>query len=95
VDVLCLVVGATKTPSHANVDFSKLDPGHKDGGAMACGDVAYEGLCHMGKGPIWIAGESNRARFSPTFIADRAAAIEAMSKGTAMINGLEHVSAFD
>lgn len=95
VDVLCLVVGATKTPSHAKVDFSKLDPGRKDGGAMECDDVAYEGLSHMGKGPVWIAGESNRVRFPSTFVADRATAIEAMSKATAVINGLEHVSAFD
>ncbi|MEH6581492.1 MAG: SDR family NAD(P)-dependent oxidoreductase [Halioglobus sp.] len=93
IDCLSLIVGATKTPSHKHVDFSKLNPAIKDGGAMACGDVAREGLAKLGHCSTWIVGEHNRARFPATFSEDRGKLIEGMSMATAMINDLPHVSA--
>ena len=91
VDALCLVLGATKTPSHAHVAFEKFTP---DGG-MECDDAAWEGLGHLGDGPLWVAGEANRARLPEGFIEERALAIDMMSWGTAIINDLEHVPATD
>ena len=93
IDCLSLVVGATKTPSHRHVDFSKLNPALKDGGAMACEDVAREGLSKLGQFPTWIVGEHNRARYPASYAQDRRALIEGMSMATAAINGLEHISA--
>ena len=89
VDAMCLVLGATKTPSHAHVDFTKFTP---DGG-MECDEAAWEGLSHLGLGPLWVAGEGNRARLPEGYIEQRAVAIDMMSWGTAIINDLEHVPA--
>jgi short-subunit dehydrogenase len=91
VDAMCLVLGATKTPSHAHVDFEKFTPG----GGMDCDDAAWEGLSHLGEGPLWVAGEGNRARLPQGFIEGRAPAIDMMSWATALINGLEHEPATD
>ncbi|MCZ6829356.1 MAG: SDR family NAD(P)-dependent oxidoreductase [Gammaproteobacteria bacterium] len=91
VDAMCLVLGATKTPSHAHVAFDKFTP---DGG-MECDDAAWEGLSHLGHGPLWVAGEGNRARLPEGFIEERAIAIDRMSWGTAIINDLEHQPATD
>ncbi|MCY4427715.1 MAG: SDR family NAD(P)-dependent oxidoreductase [Halieaceae bacterium] len=91
VDSLCLVLGATKTPSHANVKFENLGAE----GGMECDDAAHEGLIHLGSGPLWVAGESNRARLPAKFIASRASAVDLMSQGTALINELEHLPATD
>jgi short-subunit dehydrogenase len=89
VDCLSLVVGATRTPSHKDVDFSRFNPDLPDGGAMQCDDVAWEGLNQLGVHPAWIVGEHNRARFPATYPGDRAQAITAMSWATAAINKLE------
>jgi short-subunit dehydrogenase len=91
VDSLCLVLGATKTPSHAHVNFTAFTP---DGG-MECDDAAYEGLTHLDQGPLWVAGEGNRARLPGDFIESRAVAVDMMSWGTSIINGLQHVPASD
>jgi short-subunit dehydrogenase len=91
VDAMCLVLGATKTPSHAHVNFEKFTP---DGG-MECDDAAWEGLSHLGDGPLWVAGENNRARLPEGFIEGRAEAVDMMSWGTAVINDLEHHPATD
>jgi short-subunit dehydrogenase len=91
VDAMCLVLGATRTPSHAHVNFEKFVP---DGG-MECCEAAWEGLSHLGQGPLWVAGENNRARLPQGYIEGRATAIDMMSWGTAIINDLEHVSATD
>jgi uncharacterized protein len=91
VDALCLVLGATKTPSHAHVNFEKFTPG----GGMECNDAAYEGLTHLNQGPLWIAGEDNRARVADDFVESRAIAVDMMSWGAAVINDLEHVPATD
>jgi short-subunit dehydrogenase len=93
IDCLSLVVGATKTPSHQQLDFSKLDPAVKDGGAMECEDVAREGLSKLGQYPTWVVGEHNRARYPANYAQDRKQLIEGMSKATAIINDLEHISA--
>ena len=89
VDAMCLVLGATDTPSHAHVDFDAFMPG----GAMSCDQAAQEGLMHLGDGPLWVAGEDNRARLPADYLANRPAAIDMMSWGTAVINGLPHVPA--
>lgn len=85
VDVMCLTLGATKTPSHGDMDFDAWAPGV----AMECDDVAREGLANLGKGPMWVAGEKNRAGLPQGYLEGRADAIEAMSKATALIKGLE------
>ena len=91
VDVLCLTLGATKTPSHGDMDFDAWMPGV----AMECDDVAREGLEHLGAGPLWVAGERNRAGLPEGYLQGRAQAVEAMSQAAALIKGLEHVSALD
>jgi len=62
---------------------------------MECDDAAWEGLSHLGDGPLWVAGEGNRARLPEGFIECRAVAIDRMSCGTAIINGLDHHAATD
>jgi short-subunit dehydrogenase len=89
VDVMCLVLGATKTPSHAQMDFDAMAPGF----AMSCDEVALEGLNYLGRGPLWVAGEQNRARLPEGMIDSRAEAIEQMSAATAAIRGLDHLPA--
>jgi short-subunit dehydrogenase len=89
VDALALVVGATRTPSHKDVDFSKFNPNLPDGGAMCCDDVALEGLQQLGDGPTWIVGEHNRARYPEDFAQQRRDLVEMMSWATAAINNLE------
>jgi short-subunit dehydrogenase len=92
IDVMCLAVGATKTPSVARlgIDFSNLDPSKPDGGAMDPDDVAHEGLSHLGTTPLWGAGENNRAILSLLLSPDRVTAIETLSMGAAMVHGLEY-----
>ncbi len=92
IDVMCLAVGATNTPSVAKlgIDFKKMNPDKPDGGAMEPDDVAYEGLSHLGTTPFWAAGEDNRALLNLIMSTDRVQAIEAMSMGTALITGLEY-----
>ena len=89
VDAMCLVLGATATPSHAHVNFDAFMPG----GAMSCDQAAAEGLLHLGEGPLWVAGEDNRARLPADYLSSRPAAIDMMSWGAAVINGLQHVPA--
>jgi short-subunit dehydrogenase len=93
IDVLSLVVGATRTPSveRIGLDFEKLSPGDPKAGAMLPRDVAREGLAHLGKGPLWAAGEFNRALLPFFFSPDRVAVVNALSRGAASVHGLEHV----
>ena len=79
VDVLCLVAGATDTPSMArsNIDF---DSG--DFTPMRPEDVATEGLQQLTHGPVHIAGDDNRA-VAEILRADRLQAIELLSSGAA------------
>ena len=89
VDAMCLTLGATRTPSHAHVNFEKFSPE----GGMDCDDAAWEGLTKLGSGPLWVAGEGNRARLPPDYLAQRPEFIDLMSWGTAVINDLEHIPA--
>jgi short-subunit dehydrogenase len=91
VDVMCLTLGATKTPSHGDMDFDAWMPGL----AMECDDVAREGLEQLGKVPLWVAGQRNRDGLPAGYLEGRAEAVEAMSQASAMIKGLEHVSALE
>ena len=84
VDVLCLCLGATKTPSHGDMDFDAWMPGV----AMECDDAAREGLEQLGKLPLWVAGEHNRAGLPEGFLDSRAENVTAMSEATALIKGL-------
>jgi hypothetical protein len=79
VDVLCLVAGATDTPSMArsNIDF---DAG--DFTPMRPEDVATEGLQQLANGPVQVAGDGNRA-VADILRADRLQAIELLSSGAA------------
>jgi len=97
VDSLSLIVGATRTASHGadRVDFAAMGGDLPDGGAMQSDDVAHEGLMQLGRRPLWVVGEHNRAALPEGFIEGRPLAIEAMSSATAAIMGLDHVSAID
>jgi short-subunit dehydrogenase len=93
IDVLSLVVGATRTPSveRIGLDFEKLRPGDPEAGAMLPREVAREGLAHLGLGPLWAAGEFNRGLLPFFFSPDRAAVVNALSRGVANIHGLDYV----
>ena len=82
-------------PSHEreDVNFAVLNPDDPSNAAMQPETVASEGLAHLGSTPVWVAGEGNRASFPFMNGADRAAAINAMGMGTALIHGLEHSEA--
>jgi short-subunit dehydrogenase len=91
IDVMCLTLGATRTPSHGDMDFDAMAPGV----AMECDDVAREGLAHLGQGPLWVAGEHNRGNLPEGYIEGRAPAVEYMSQAAALIRGLEHIPAIE
>jgi short-subunit dehydrogenase len=93
VDALCLMLGATMTPSHGDVDFSKLNPDLPNGGALECDDAAYEGLEYLGKGPIWVPGAHNRQRLPADFFDTRRLAIESTSAGAALLGRKDHIPA--
>lgn len=84
VDVMALVAGATNTPAMANsgIDFSAWQAG-----LMKSDDVAQEGLQHLGKGPLHIVGENNRAMRAALQALPETQVIEAMSMGAAMLYG--------
>jgi len=86
VNVLEVITGATDTPAVARsgVTFSK------EAGALNAMDpqnVADEALAHLGDGPIWIAGEQNRAVAGILTSQDRASAVNAISFGSATVYG--------
>ncbi len=89
VDAMCLTLGATKTPSHSHVNFDDF------GGGMECDQAAWEGLSHLGQGPLWVAGETNRERLPEGYLEGRSTAVDMMSWGSAIINGLEHYPVSD
>lgn len=93
IDVLSLVVGATRTPSveRIGLDFEKLSPGDPEAAAMQPREVAREGLAQLGRGPLWAAGEFNRELLPFFFSPDRATVVNALSRGAANIHGLEYV----
>jgi len=95
IDVLSLVAGATRTPSVARMglDFDKLAADNPSAAAMKPEDVAREGLAQLGRGPLWVAGEGNRALLPLLFSPDRESVINALSAGVATVHGFEHVTA--
>jgi uncharacterized protein len=84
VDAMCLLVGATRTPSMLSSCASFADyPG-----LMEPADVAAEGLALLGRGPVGVAGAHNRAVVKAMLPVSRVAAINALSAATAGIYGL-------
>jgi diphthamide biosynthesis methyltransferase len=85
---MCLVVGATLTPSMlASRDSFSGYPN-----IMQPVDVADEGLAFLGRGPVWVAGEHNRALVSAMRPGSRVAAINGLSHATASIYDLPPVT---
>ncbi len=84
VHVLGLVAGATDTPAMAasGVDFAS-------GQAMDPAAVAREGLLHLPRGPVHIAGEDNRLAAAVLRGEDRRQSVALMSAGAATLYGLE------
>lgn len=91
VDVLCLVAGATRTPAMARsgLDFES------EGGPtyMDAAEVASEGLANICNGPLWVAGEGNRAVAEMIAAVPRADLVEMLSQSTAQMYGLPYVPA--
>jgi len=84
VDAMCLLVGATRTPSMLSSCAAFADyPG-----LMEPADVAAEGLALLGRGPVGVAGAHNRALVKAMLPVSRVAAINALSAATAGIYGL-------
>jgi len=86
VDVLGAIAGATRTPAMlASSDAFADYPG-----AMEPDDVARGALAFLGRGPIWVAGEANRATAKGLSPVPRIPVINGMSEATASIYGLPH-----
>lgn len=89
VDVLGAIAGATRTPSMLASSESFADyPG-----AMEPEEVARGALAFLGKGPIWVAGDANRATAKGLSPVPRIPLIDAMSAASASIYGLPHAPA--
>ena len=83
VDAMCLMVGATRTPSMLNSMPSFADyPG-----LMAPAQVAAEGLGFLGRGPMWVAGAHNREIARRLLPNPRVPQIKALSAASAGIFG--------
>jgi len=83
VDVLACVAGAVLTPN-----FVDQTPEAVRGGAFpsAPEDVVREGLAHLGRGPVWIAGRINRwVHLGLRHLLGRRAAVRFMSGNTRKI----------
>lgn len=91
VNVLCLIAGATRTPAMASsgLDLSE----QKEGGPaiMESADVATEGLSQITNGPVWIAGEGNRATAEMLAAVPRKDLVEGMSMATADLYGKPYI----
>ena len=83
VDAMCLMVGATRTPSMlgSRPSFAEWP------GIMEPAEVAAEGLGFLGRGPLWVAGEHNRAVMRRLLPVPRVAQINALSAASAGIYG--------
>lgn len=97
VDVLGLLAGATTTPAMArsNARFDRTHTVSESPSAerpatapMDPDDVACEALAHLGHGPVWIAGETNRAIAELFAHAPREEVIRRMSETSAKLYGL-------
>jgi short-subunit dehydrogenase len=89
VDVLGAIVGMTRTPS-----LLASNPSFPDGvQAMEPEDVAPGALDFLGRGPVWFAGEGNRAAAKGLVSLPRPQLIDTMSQLTGSMYGLPHVRA--
>jgi short-subunit dehydrogenase len=94
VDVIGIIAGATDTPAMAR-SGARFGTPETQGPAgpnivpMQPGDVAREALEHLGKGPVWVAGEKNRQAAQWLRQAPREQIIPAMSAAAAQLYGLE------
>lgn len=97
VDVLGVLAGATDTPAMARSTVRYDRPGSATGDAvmqklaivpMSPDDVAREALEHLARGPIWIAGEKNRATAERLDRTPREEVIRLMSEASARLHGL-------
>jgi short-subunit dehydrogenase len=79
VDAMCLIAGATLTPSMlaSQESFAQYP------NAMKPGDVAAEGLAWLGKGPVWVAGSHNRDAAKMLWPVPRTLAINGFSEAAA------------
>lgn len=84
VDVMAAVAGATRTPSM----LSSTDGFEDYPGVMEPIDVARGALAHLGKGPMWVAGEANRSVAAQAWMNGRVGFINGMSAASAAIYGL-------
>ena len=87
VDVLGAIAGATRTPAMlaSSESFAKGYPG-----AMEPDDVARGALAFLGRGPVWVAGEANRATAKNLSPVPRIPVINGMSEASAAIYRLPH-----
>lgn len=86
VDVLGLVAGATRTPA---MERSGTQIGTEALPGMDPEDVAREGLANLANGPLWVAGDDNRAGFDFLRVQPRTQIIEFMAMGTRAVFGLD------
>lgn len=79
VDAMCLIAGATLTPSmlSSKDDFADYP------NVMEPADVAREGLQHLGDGPVWVAGSHNREAAKMLWPIPRSMAINGFSEAAA------------
>jgi short-subunit dehydrogenase len=80
VDVLSLVAGLTDTPNVRELGLLRPE---NAGATMSSDAVAAEGLAALAKGPVWVAGEGNRAMAPSFWGQDRAALALGMSQANA------------
>lgn len=89
VDVMAVIAGATRTPSmlSSNESFEAYP------GIMEPDEVAAGALANIGRGPRWVAGESNRAAAGGIAALPRVQAINEMSAAAAGLYDLPHTEA--
>jgi uncharacterized protein len=85
VDVLGAVAGLTDTPAMHRSGVRFDDPTYV---AMSADDVAGEALAALGRGPVHVAGEQNRAMAAALWPGSRADMVAGMSAGAASLYGL-------
>lgn len=79
VDAMCLMAGATLTPSM----LSSKDNFSEYPNVMDPAEVAREGLQHLGQGPVWVAGSHNREAAKALWPIPRSVAINGFSEAAA------------
>jgi short-subunit dehydrogenase len=84
VDVMATIAGATRTPSMltSNPAFEAYP------GVMEPAEVASGALDSLGRGPVWVAGEKNRAAAKGMLPVPRVALINGMSQACAQLYDL-------